>query len=1240
MSASRRHGAWRDGTWRSGAATAALLVALSPFALLSPAMVSVAYAEPAPLRAHAHPNYGRMVFDWAVPVEVNARVEGSRLLLTFDRPVETQPNAAVGALGQYIAGGRIEPDGRTVAFDLKRPVTMRTFRVGPKVAVDLAFAPENTPPAAAPPPASTPAVPAPAPAAPAPAPAAAAAAAASPPSGASPAPPPRVPARAGLRAAVRGADHPDYSRLVFDWPEDVNYALQRDGRAVTMLFNKAATAQLPRGELRNISSIESFPQANGALAVTFSAPQDSEVRDFRNGRSVVVDVRNPGTRQAPSPQPDRPPQPDKPPSPTVAGPTPAAPLPPGATTTTLRNGAAPPSPGGTPINGAPAAAGAAQTLPGGPPPGPPPLPGRQDAAGLPPSPPAPATPGPGVNPPPPPPDPSAAPTPPRDALTLTFDAGGPASMAAFTRGGFFYVVFDKPMPIGAGVVSGEQKELLGQVEPVPATGGSVYRTRIGPLLWPKIERKGNIWTITPSTRLTTAPPEELSVLPQPEFLLGARLLVRAADPGAAVQFTDPEIGDRLQVTPLPAPSQAVTRPHRYPDLEIIPSFHGVAVRPATDQVTMRGVKEGIEISAAGGLKLSPADDTGGAAAIAALDAAEKKGAAADPLGQSASAPGFAAREPAPLFPDNKGGAKGQRLFDFTAWQQGGPEHYNDARQRLQLAVAEGTDEDRPRAVLDLARFYLSYGMGQEAAGLLGLLSEQQPDLEAWPEFRAMRGVARYLTGDFAGALDDLSVPGLTDNTEAGLWRAAAAAGRRDWSVASAGFRSGGGVLATYPDPLLTRLSSEAADAFLHAGQPDYAQGLLDRLMARLGADAEAVPMMQYLRGEVARLRDDHELAKEMLSAAYGSLDRLVRAKAGLALTNLERADGTISTEGAVDRLAGLTFIWRGDELEMDIRQRLGEIYVESGRYPEGFASLRETAAMQPNSPRAAAIANFMQRTFAELFKDGGAKMPVLDAMAFYDQYRELTPVGEEGDEVIRQLAERLAAIDLLARASDLYEHQVRFRLSGLDKARAGTRLASLRLLDNKPDDAIRALELSNVAGIPPDLDAERRTMHAKALAEMGREQEALQLLAKDDSRPADLLRVDIAWRAQKWEQAAIALSKVIGKPPANGKPLEPATSQLVLNRAVALALAGDGTGLNTMRKDFGAVMAAGPDADAFRILTRPEQATGLIDVDTIRSRVAEVDMFQNFLKGYRSRIGQPGSPQGGQPAAPPAAPNS
>jgi hypothetical protein len=74
----------------------------------------------------------------------------------------------------------------------------------------------------------------------------------------------------------------------------------------------------------------------------------------------------------------------------------------------------------------------------------------------------------------------------------------------------------------------------------------------------------------------------------------------------------------------------------------------------------------------------------------------------------------------------------------------------------------------------------------------------------------------------------------------------------------------------------------------------------------------------------------------------------------------------------------------------------------------------------------------------------------------------------------------------------------------------------------------------------------------------------------------------------------------------------------VVNRAIALSLAGDVAGLARLRAEFGAAMAAGPDADGFRVLTRPGQGGGLGDVASIRSRVAEVDLFRSFLSGYRS----------------------
>lgn len=1026
---------------------------------------------------------------------------------------------------------------------------------------------------------------------------------ATPPVGAAPppgAPTPRAPAQGAATVAVRGADHPGYSRVVFDWPGSlpVGYSLRRDGAAVTVLFDRPGTLALARGveRLRNITRIEGFKQPAGTLGITFVAPLDGDVRDFRNGSSVVLDVGNPGTRKSGADAvPEKPPE-----KPAERAPEKAAEKPP------EKAAAKPPEKAaekpGTAV-AAPAASGAAAAQPA-----------AGKATAVPPqaaakgtTPVAGAAPGSAA----PPTAPAANSEPP----AVVFDAGGPASLAVFPRAGYLYAVFDRALPIGAGRVQGvNAAETLGAVEPVPATGGSAFRTRVGPLVWPKVERQGTVWRISPSSRLAN-PVQDLQVVPDPEFLLGARLLVRTADAATVVQLADPEVGDRILAIPLPVAGQAVTAGQRFPDVELLPSMQGVAVRPIADDVTVRPAKEGIEISAAGGLNLSPVADTGLTPAVLAQAAAAARGSGQPDAGKPAAA-GSAQRPP-----------QGRRLFDLEAWQRGGLPSYNDSRQELQLAAAEAPDDVRPRAQLDLAKFYLAQGFGQEALGVLDVILTNQPDLEGWPEFRALRGAARALAGDLDGAAQDLSHPSIAGNPEAGVWRAAVDAQRGQWAQAADGFRAGAGILSGYPEPVLSRLSLLAAEAALRSGDTATAQRLVDRIAARAGEEAAERNDLQYLRGELARLGGDADRAIEYLKAAYDGLDRYYRAKAGLALTDVQLAEHKISPAAAAERLWGLTFTWRGDDLETDIRQRLGQAQIAAGNYAEGFNTLKDTAALVGDTPKAEQITRDMRRSFADLFHDGAAKIPTLDALKLYDGFRELTPVGEEGDALIRTLAERLVDIDFLGRAADLYQHQVEYRLSGMDKARIGTRLASIRLLDGKPAEAIQALELSNVPGIPPDLAAERRTMQAKALAELGRGDQALQLLAQDDSRPADLLRVDIAWREQKWDQAASALGKVIGPPPAAGTPLAPAVSSLVLNRAVALALAGDGTGLNGLRKDFGTAMASGPDADAFRVLTRPEQATGLIDVNTIRSRVAEVDVFKSFLKGYRDRRpATPGSP--------------
>src|SRR3712207_8210616 len=72
------------------------------------------------------------------------------------------------------------------------------------------------------------------------------------------------------------------------------------------------------------------------------------------------------------------------------------------------------------------------------------------------------------------------------------------------------------------------------------------------------------------------------------------------------------------------------------------------------------------------------------------------------------------------------------------------------------------------------------------------------------------------------------------------------------------------------------------------------------------------------------------------------------------------------------------------------------------------------------------------------------------------------------------------------------------------------------------------------------------------------------------------------------------------------QPLDPATSQLVLNRAVALALAGDGTGLNLLRKDLGAAMASGPRSEeqTSELQSRHYLVCRLLLVNTSRTKSA------------------------------------
>lgn len=904
---------------------------------------------------------------------------------------------------------------------------------------------------------------------------------------------------------LRVGEHEDFLRLVFDWPEKLDYQIQQSGEQLQLVFSKPLTVDL-KPLSRHKNYIKNAKLQSDQKTVIFDLSGDFKIADFVNEKSIVVDLKQAKAKSVKKESTQKKEEP-------VAA----------ATKTTK-----------------PETAKTGKLITGG-----------------------------------------AVPlyiTEKDDQVTLRFAWTRPVSASVFRRGDNVWIVFShEGRFIPSNSSSRSNRKIIGEPSQVATEVGSALYFSALPGINPTVSRDGSSWVVEMKAQ-DLNPTVSIPIKNEPLSVISPRVFAKVGDTSETIVVSDPEVGDDLYVVPSEAVGRGVEIEREYIQFTLLRTLQGIAILPHADGLKVEKDNDGVAISHANKLLLSNPTDTQPQHAIKPKD----------------------------------------RLFDFYSSDDLRHSNFVKARWKLENIVADERNVEYSKTRLDIAWFFFVRDYIEETLGVIEYITQEEPAFADNDRLKAIKGAALFLQEDYEGAWDLLKSSAFDARADIDLWRGALAAARGQYDLAMQKFKKAGKIPADYP--LFIRLPIETLAARTALANKDYegALRLLDDLIAagQLQDVAEVYPLL----GQVYVTTEAYDRALRAYEVAIKSGIPGIMEKGVLGATLVKLATNKIDKKQAIEDLDKIRFNWRGDSFEFSLMYNLGEIYIQDRQYAEGLRALKEAVTYNPDNPQAPAATELMTNVFKDLFMGGYAdQLKPLQALALFDEFRELTPPGKEGDEMIRKLADRMVQVDLLDRAAQLLDNQVEFRLEGVEKARIAARLAVIYLLNNQPEAAAKVLEASDtVKDMPKPLKMERRRLLSRAYADQQEYQKGLVILGDDLSFDADLLRADMYWHLKQWINAAEVLQRLAGYAKLE-EGLTDQHAQFVLNAAVALSLAGDLEGLEKVRVKYGSAMDSTPYRDAFRVVSRSDlQNTS--DLAGLSNRFSEVDEFNSFMRSYREKL--------------------
>lgn len=1082
---------------------------------LSVSGVPSAHAADGKVVASEMNGFGRLIFTLDKPIRAEARVSSGIIVLTFSEAVTVPVDKLATQAPGYVSVARRDPDGKSIRLATPRSFKVNVMEAGEKLFVDIL--PENW-------------------------------------SGMLPSLPQDVIETLAARAraaeeALRKANQtrekrevrplpfrvgqgPGFHRVIFEMGRQVPVEIERNG-SVTKLELDAAF-QVDVGALRAaLPELLTGAEAKTELGLTrlelTSAPE-LDVRAFREDDTIIIDLASKAAKKptAESLVPDLRGVETKTPAPAAAS-----------------NGVAP------------AAASASGETANAPQP-------RLRSAFEPVQQTAPAT-----------RFESSA-----NGLQVHLPISATTPAAAFMREDVLWMVFDTRDEVAEIKVPSELSQHLTRIDTERAAGALVVRATLpkadAVAFGPAPDAPG--WVLSIGTgAATTSTPLTVNRSPLKDGKLG--LVAKMPKPGQVIWLEDPHSLDRFAVIPTSGPALALAKQQSFVDLTLMPSVHGLAVLPKSDDLTIQAGIDDVTISREGGLVLSSAS----------RQTQQRVG-----------------QQNAPL------------LLDIEAWRTASHGNVRDRTNEMQRAAAEASPKNKSAARIRLARQRLANGDYPEAYGILKVVEKDAPDSTVDKPILLLRAIAALFAHNHKEAAVLLGETAISLEGESFLWQSVMHGLNQRWAAALPGFRQTTDIVERYPEKLQLMMRDMTIRAAIEMNDAAFATEQLERFEQMQGQAGHLEKVALY-RGRIALLGQQTPEATSQFDIAARSVDRETEAQARLERVLAMIQDERIDREKAKVELETIVMMWRRSETEIKALAHLGEIYAEESKWRQAFSAARRVTEIMADHPVARSMHDAMARRFEALFLEGKAdSIPKIEALGLFYDFRHLMPISRRGDEIVRRLSERLVELDLLDQAAELLGHQVEHRLGGAQRARAAQRLAVIHLLNRKPSEAIRVLRVSRSNEIPEDVRRGRLILEARALSELSRTDLALEVLSSHTGDDIDRIRADILWSGKRWRESGEAVEKLLGDRWRGRVELSDQDRLQVMRAGVSYVLAEDRIGIDRLRQKYLGKMSASQDGKTFDMVTTPSRVRTTEFTDLARGLVA-ASSLSTFLDIYRQR---------------------